>query len=291
MDQAEELRNLIKRNNEISEKSARIITVTSGKGGVGKSNVSINLAIQLAKQNKKVIIFDADIGLANIEIMFGITPRYTLADLIFNGKSIEDIITRGPLDIGFISGGSGIQGLNTLSNEQIILLVRSVEKLNLMADIIIVDTGAGVSETVLQFIKESSKVLVVITPEPTSITDSYSLLKILSRSSWFKNNETEISIIINRANSPEEGVKIFKKLQTVISRFLSLSVKFLGSIPEDREILNAVIDQVPVSIKNPSGKSSKAFQTLAKNINGDFVNLDNKPKSITKLFYNFLKQR
>lgn len=291
MDQAEQLRNLIKRNNEKSEKSAKIITVTSGKGGVGKSNVSINLAIQLAKLNKKVIIFDADIGLANIEIMFGITPRYTLGDLVFNGKNIEEIITRGPLDIGFISGGSGIQGLNNLSNEQINLLVKSIEKLNFLADIIIVDTGAGISETVLQFIKESLKVLVVITPEPTSITDAYSLLKILSRSSWFENNETEINIIINRANSPEEGIKIFEKLETVISRFLSLSVKFLGSIPEDREILNAVIDQVPVSIKNPSGKSSKAFQNLAKGINRDTMNMDDKPKSITQLFYNFLKQR
>ena len=149
MDQAQQLRNVIKlrdQNNQKVEASqmARVVTVTSGKGGVGKSNLAVNLAVQLRKAGKRVIIFDADFGLANVEVMFGAIPQYNLSDFIYRGKRIQEIITPGPMDIGFISGGSGIIGLNNLYREQIMYLVKAIEELNTLADYIIIDTGAGI---------------------------------------------------------------------------------------------------------------------------------------------------
>ena len=177
MDQAEQLRNIIKAESQNKRPLARIITVTSGKGGVGKSNTSINLAIQLRKMGQRVIIMDADFGLANIEIMFGTIPKYNLSDLIYQGKDIKEIITWGPGEVGFISGGSGIVGLSNLRREYLAYIVQNLAKLDAIADIIIIDTAAGISDAVLEFLVASGEILVVTTPEPTSITDSYSLLK------------------------------------------------------------------------------------------------------------------
>ena len=176
MDQAEQLRSIIKANN-IQKSLARVIAVTSGKGGVGKSSTSINLAIQLRKLGQRVIILDADFGLANIEIMFGIMPKNNLSDVIYQGKSISEIITWGPMEVGFISGGSGIAELSNLSRNYLVSIIRNLSELDSIADIIIVDTGAGISDAVLEFLIASGEILLVTTPEPTSITDSYSLMK------------------------------------------------------------------------------------------------------------------
>ena len=144
MDQAEQLRNIIKANNAPSRPMARVITVTSGKGGVGKSNTAINLAIWFRKMGQRVIILDADFGLANIEIMFGTVPKHNLCDLIYQGKNIKDIITWGPGDVGFISGGSGIVGLSNLSRDYLVYIIQNLAQLDAIADVIIIDTGAGI---------------------------------------------------------------------------------------------------------------------------------------------------
>ncbi len=149
MDQAEQLR-ILKAGRQQPKSLARVITVTSGKGGVGKSNTSINLAIQFRKKGKKVIILDADFGLANIEIMFGAVPKHNLFDLIYQGKSIKDIITWGPMDVGFISGGSGIAGMSNLSRDYLSYIIQNLDQLDSLTDIIIVDTGAGISDAVLE---------------------------------------------------------------------------------------------------------------------------------------------
>lgn len=261
MDQAEQLR-IIKANRQ-SRPLARVITVTSGKGGVGKSNTSINLAIQFRKMGKKVIILDADFGLANIEIMFGAVPKHNLCDLIYQGKQIMEIITWGPMEVGFISGGSGIAGMSNLSRDYLSYIIQNLALLDTMADIIIVDTGAGISDAVLEFLVASGEILLVTTPEPTSITDSYSLLKALYRHPRFDEEASKVKMIANRVAKEEEGEILFGKLNAVVERYLKIPMTYLGSIPEDTQLSRAVMQQMPVSIQNPGARSTAAYKKIA----------------------------
>ena len=268
MDQAEQLRNIIKKQS-LEKKVARVITVTSGKGGVGKSSISVNLAIELSKSGKKVIVLDADFGLANIEVMLGIRPKYNLADIIYHGKNIEDIITPGPLGIGFISGGSGIGELANISKEQIMYLTNKLSVLDELADIIIIDTGAGITDSVLEFVIASSEVLLVTTPEPTSITDAYALLKTLNNKEEFSSRNTKIKMVANRVDSNQEAKQLFSKLNLVISKFLDFNIEYLGAVPQDNMVSKAIMQQKPYSILYPNSPSSKAIvqlsQTLCEN--------------------------
>mgnify|MGYP001116748116 CR=1 FL=1 len=261
MDQAEQLR-IIKANRQ-SRPLARVITVTSGKGGVGKSNTSINLAIQFRKMGKKGIILDADFGLANIEIMFGAVPKHNLCDLIYQGKQITEIITWGPMEVGFISGGSGIAGMSNLSRDYLSYIIQNLALLDTMADIIIVDTGAGISDAVLEFLVASGEFLLVTTPEPTSITDSYSLLKALYRHPRFDEEASKVKMIANRVAKEEEGEILFGKLNAVVERYLKIPMTYLGSIPEDTQLSRAVMQQMPVSIQNPGARSTAAYKKIA----------------------------
>lgn len=266
MDQAEQLR-IIKANQQ-SRPLARVITVTSGKGGVGKSNTSINLAIQFRKMGRRVIILDADFGLANIEIMFGAVPRHNLCDLIYQGKSISEIITWGPMEVGFISGGSGIAGMSNLSRDYLSYIIQNLVQLDAIADIIIVDTGAGISDAVLEFLVASGEILLVTTPEPTSITDSYSLLKALYRHPRFDEDTTKVKMIANRVEKEGEGQILFDKLNAVVSRYLKIPMTYLGSIPEDSQLSRAVMQQMPVSLQNPGAKSTAAYERMAQKLLG-----------------------
>lgn len=264
MDQAEQLRNIIKASAVSQNRPlARVITVTSGKGGVGKSNTAINLAIQFRKMGQRVIILDADFGLANIEIMFGAVPKHNLCDLIYQGKNIREIITWGPMEVGFISGGSGIAGLSNLSRDYLTYIIRNLAELDSIADIIIVDTGAGISDAVLEFLVASGEILLVTTPEPTSITDSYSLLKALNRHPRFSSEESQIKVIANKVESQSEGQTLFNKLNAVVGRYLKLPIRYLGAIPQDNQLSKAVMQQMPVSIQSPSSKSALAYEAIA----------------------------
>ncbi|MCI9143033.1 MAG: MinD/ParA family protein [Lachnospiraceae bacterium] len=262
MDQAEQLR-ILKAGQQQPRSLARIITVTSGKGGVGKSNTSINLAIQFRKMGKRVIILDADFGLANIEIMFGAVPKHNLYDLIYQGKSITDIITWGPMEVGFISGGSGIAGMSNLSRGYLSCIIQNLAQLDSIADIIIVDTGAGISDAVLEFLVASGEVLLITTPEPTSITDSYSLLKALYRHNKFNAETTKVKLIANRVEKESEGQILYDKLNTVVERYLKVPIIYLGCVPEDSQLSRSVMQQVPVSLHNPNAKSALAYERLA----------------------------
>lgn len=261
MDQAEQLR-IIKANKQ-ARPLARVITVTSGKGGVGKSNTSINLAIQFRKMGLRVIILDADFGLANIEIMFGAVPKHNLCDLIYKGMNIKDIITWGPMEVGFISGGSGIAGMSNLSRDYLTYIIQNLAELDAMADIVIVDTGAGISDAVLEFLVASGEILLVTTPEPTSITDSYSLLKALYWHPRFQKEQNKVKMIANRVEKEEEGLILFNKLNVVVNRYLKMPLSYLGWIPQDAQLSNAVMQQTPVSLQNPTAKSSLAFERMA----------------------------
>lgn len=289
MDQAQQLRNIIKKNNIKQKSTARVITVTSGKGGVGKSNVAINLGIQLRKMGNNVIILDADFGLANIEVMFGTIPKYNLRDTVEGKRSLREIITEGPLGVKFISGGTGVEGLANLSKVQLGNLLRGVAELDEIADIIIIDTGAGISDSVLEFVASGSEVLLVTTPEPTSLTDSYSLLKALNNYEGFSKENTEIRIIANKVSSMVEGRNLFTKLNIVTERFLGMTLEFLGAVPLDEQMIKAVMQQTPISMSYPSSKATKAFEKLASELTG--VPEVVKKKSLAEVFSNYFHRK
>ncbi len=290
MDQAEKLRKMVKEQTT-PRRVARVITVTSGKGGVGKSSISVNLAIALSRLGHRVIILDADFGLANVEVMLGIRPQYNLADLMFRGKNLTDIVTEGPENIGFISGGSGIQELTNLSKEQIVYLIQKLVELDEIADIIIVDTGAGIADSVLEFVAASSEVLLVATPEPTSITDAYALLKTLNRKVDVSLKDTVIKMVANRIDSYEEGKELYDKLSLVVSKFLHLKLEYLGALPQDPSVSKAVMRQKPAMTLYPNAPFSKTLNSFASILCEDTSeNMLNK-KGIAQLFTNLLRSR
>ena len=264
MDQAEQLRKMMQQSE--SKPKARVITVTSGKGGVGKTSISINLAIQLTRLGKRVVVFDADFGLANIEVMLGVRPQYNLADMMFRGKDLADIITQGEEGISFISGGSGIQELASMNREQVMFLTSRLIALDKFADVIIVDTGAGISDSVLEFVLASTEVLLVATPEPTSITDAYALLKALNRKEEFVKEHTSIKMISNRVKNEAEGQNVYEKMSVVSDKFLHIPITYLGPVPMDEQISKAVMRQKPVSVINPDAPSSKAIKQIAEKL-------------------------
>lgn len=289
MDQAAGLRKLI-RNQEERKTVATVITVTSGKGGVGKSNVSVNLAIQLHKMGKRVIILDADFGLANVEVMFGIRPAYSLADLMFKNKELKEIICPGPRGIGIISGGSGIQEMANLTKYQIENLTSKLYELDELADIIIIDTGAGISGAVLEFVTHSTEIILVATPEPTSITDAYALLKSVNKRDDFDKNQ-QIRMLTNRVDSIKEGEELFDKLNVVVKRFLDVNIDFLGAVPEDSNVSKAVMRQIPFSIAYPNTQAAIAVNDIAHKLLGNTTYAQMDKKGITYLFSKFMHRR
>lgn len=291
MDQAEQLRNIIKASSQPQRPLARVITVTSGKGGVGKSNVAINLAVQFKKMGQRVIILDADFGLANIEVMFGAVPKHNLCDLIYQGKNIKEIITWGPMDVGFISGGSGIAGMSNLSKDYLTYIIKNLSELDEMADIIIVDTGAGISDAVLEFLVASGEILLVTTPEPTSITDSYSLMKALNRHPRYSKDVSHIKVIANKVENGQEGRILYEKLDTVVARYLKIPITYLGMVPQDAQLAKAVMQQMPVSIQNPESKSAQAYEILAAKLMNKELNKTLTKRGMAAFFSHIISKR
>ena len=289
MDQAEGLRSLVKMRNVRNVEHAKVLTITSGKGGVGKSNTAVNLAIQFRRMGKRVIIFDADFGLANVQIMFGVVPKHTLKDVIYGQMRMDSIIEKGPEGIGFISGGSGIVGLNDLRHDQIDLLVRSLGSLNRLTDVLIIDTGAGVSRNVMDFVLASPEVVLITTPEPSSLTDSYSLMKALYNHPKFVEGGTNVRLLANRVNSPEEANALYEKLNSVVSGFLKGKLEYLGMIPQDPALERAVRSQRIVSVSDPEARSSIAYAKTAKKLM-EVKDGTRYRWGVTQLFTNFLKR-
>lgn len=289
MDQAAKLREMVQENNE--PVNARVIAVTSGKGGVGKTTLSVNLAIEMSKRGKKVVIFDADFGLANVEVMLGIRPRYNLLDLIHNDKSMDEIITKGPNGIGFISGGSGVSELAALDNASLKLLISELVKLDRMYDVVIIDTGAGITDSVMEFVMVSPEVLLVVTPEPTSITDSYSLLKVLRRKDNFNPLYKTIKVISNRVDDEAEGIEIYDKINTVSSKFLNTGLEFLGAVPQDKNASMAIIDQRPVVLAYPGSPAAKGISSLTGKLMDEKQEEYKKKDGIARVFLDFIRSK
>lgn len=293
MDQAERLRNIIKRQQyqpDLPLPQSRVITVTSGKGGVGKTSVSVNLAISLSRMGKKVVILDADFGLANIEIMLGIRPNYNLADLMFRGKGMRDIITYGPENIGFISGGSGINEMANLNKPQIVDLIQKMSELDQLADVVIVDTGAGIGNSVLEFVASSEEVLLVATPEPTSITDAYALLKSLNRNSSYRRATTMVKLIANQVRSAGDADELHEKLGIVVNKFLSIDIDFLGSIPYDENMSKAILRQEPVVLSAPGSPAARSIFEIAAKL-GDGTVPEQQGFGIMRLFSSVIRMK
>lgn len=289
MDQAAKLREKMELlKNEVP--SARVIAVTSGKGGVGKTSISVNLALQFRQQGKKVVILDADFGLANVEVMLGIRPQYDLTDLIYRNKSIEEIITEGPMGIGFISGGSGVQELVNLDKERIQNLIAKLVKLDGMYDVVIVDTGAGIADSVIEFVLSSPEVVLVVTPEPTSITDAYSLLKAVNRKKNFDRKQKAIKVITNRVNSEQEGREIYDKIRIVVSKFLNIELEYLGYIPQDKKMTASVIEQRPMSLSAPNSETTNRLSSICNRLLDISVEEESKT-GIAKVLLNFIKSK
>ena len=292
MDQAEKLRNIIKNQSGSQNSLARVITITSGKGGVGKTSTAVNLALQLSKLGNKVIIIDADFGLANIEVMLGIRPEYTLADVMLRGKSIKEAITTGPGNVGFLSGGSGIKELANMDKEQVLSFIKKLSELDNMADIIIIDTGAGISDAVMEFVVASEEVFVVATPEPTSITDAYALLKTLNRNGNFEKGKSSIKLIGNRVQKYEDGEELFEKLSLVVRKFLGIDLSLLGMVKYDEKCQKSIMKQTPVSIEYPNAVSAKDYGKIAYKINysSDNINVEN-ARGIRGLFSSVIRKK
>ncbi|MDR1665063.1 MAG: P-loop NTPase [Clostridiales bacterium] len=250
--------------------SARVIAITSGKGGVGKTNVAINIAIHMRRQGKRVVMLDTDFGLANIEVLFGVNPKYNFGDVLSGLVSIEAAMSTGPMGVQFLSGGSGLTALSNITEEQMAVLVDSFSFLNEMADIILIDTGAGVSKSVVNFVKAAQEAIVVTTPDPTSVTDAYALIKTV-KDTCLQEELPEFKLIVNRVDSPSEGVDVYEKLGGVCGRFLGIRLSSLGNIPHDPHLTKAVKKQQPVSLMFPNTDSARCLEAIANKL------LDMKP--------------
>ncbi len=263
-DQAEKLRQLMnntKVENSTSNKKAKVISISSGKGGVGKTNFAINFSISLKKLGYDVAIIDADIGLSNIEILSGTHMKYSISDIIFSNKNIFEIIENGPEGVKIISGGSGFKELKLFEEKNFNKLISEIEKLQSSVDYIIIDTGAGISSTVIDFIMTSEEVIIICTPDPTSIMDSYTLIKSVISSNF----EGKVNLISNQVVSRKEGKEIFDKLYNTIKNFLKVEISYLGYIEKSNIVINAVKKQVPFVISHPNNSISKRINIMAMN--------------------------
>ncbi|MDQ6419239.1 MinD/ParA family protein [Paenibacillus sp. LHD-117] len=257
-DQAEALRYLVKQQGK-SRTDTRILTVTSGKGGVGKSNFSLNFALALRRLGKKVLVFDADIGMANIDVLMGTSSSYSLYHLLKQEKTIWDIIQLGTEGIHYIAGGSGFRDLLELSSEQVDRFATEVEKLHGEYDVILFDTGAGLSKETVRFISAAQETIVVTTPEPTSITDAYALIKMVKSMGI----DANFKLIVNRASDAREGKDTAQKISLVASRFLDSELPSLGYIPDDVHVSKAVKKQVPFLVAFPTSEAALALGRIA----------------------------
>ena len=238
----------------------RIITVTSGKGGVGKSNISVNLALAYARMGKKIIVMDADLGLANVNVMLNMIPKYNLYHVIRKQKTMRDIIVDTDYGISIVAGASGFSKIANLNDEERQNFIQELDTLT-NADIIIIDTSAGVSDNVLDFIAAADEAVIVTTPEPTSITDAYGIIKIIATE--FDNLTMGLNLVVNRVKSYAEAKKVADRMISISGQFLNLKLEYLGCIFDDPVVSRSVLQQKPFMSVDPKSKASLCIQHLA----------------------------
>lgn len=268
-DQADRLRKIV---NDLKEQQpgetgkanygSRLIAITSGKGGVGKTSFTVNLAIQLKKMGNRVLIIDGDLGLANIEVMLGMVPKSSLYDYINSDIPLSKIINLGPMGIEFISGGTGIIEMANMDRSKFNKIYEIMSKFDNDVDYILIDTGAGISKKVTNFMLTVKEIILVTNPEPTSITDAYAMLKILKNN----NQNCDIKLVVNRVQNPSEAEEILDKIGSAANKFLNVKVKNLGYIFDDRNVSRAVKLQEPFVLRYPGCKASKNIESIAERL-------------------------
>lgn len=243
-------------------KPVRVLAVTSGKGGVGKTNASVNLGIALAKQGNRVLLMDADMGLGNIDIMLGLQTEYNLSHVLDGKKTLNEIMVDAPGGIKIIPSASGVSRMAQLSPMENAGIINAFSELDGILDVLIIDTAAGIADSVISFCRAAQEVIVVVTDEPASMTDAYALIKVLSR----EHSLTRFRLLANMTRSTEQGKELYKKFSKVCDQFLDVTVDYLGTVPFDHDLREAVQKQTPVTVLKPNSLSGKSFKEMAKKI-------------------------
>lgn len=240
-------------------RAVRVVAITSGKGGVGKTNVTANLAVALAHLGRRVMVLDADLGLGNLDVLLGLTPAFSLADVLAGQRRLSEVLVTGPGGITVLPAGSGFQNLTALSDYQMRELHSEMDELQERTDVLLIDTGAGIGRNVTAFATMAQDIIVVASPEPTSLTDAYALMKVLST----QYGERRFRLLVNMTHFATEGRDVYRKLSLVAERFLHISMDFLGSIPFDARVTEAVCRQRALVELYPQSKAAQAFVQLA----------------------------
>ncbi|MEJ6950235.1 MinD/ParA family protein [Natronospora cellulosivora (SeqCode)] len=240
----------------------RIIAIASGKGGVGKSNITVNLGLALQERGKKVLLLDADLGMANLDILLGITPTYNLSHVLKGRCSFQEALIVGPGNIDILAGTSGVDDLVNISSTEIKRLIEASSQMESKYDIIIIDIGAGIHLSVTNFIMACDDALIVLTPEPTAIMDAYSLVKFLARRKY----QNQISLLINQTSSYKEGENVAKRMKKAIKEYLRLDIEIMGYIPYEETVKQSVKQQAPFFITYPKTKAVQALKDVAAKI-------------------------
>jgi flagellar biosynthesis protein FlhG len=256
VDQASGLRRMV------APQPVRAIAVTGGKGGVGKTNVSVNLAVAMSEMGHRVMLLDADLGLANIDVVLGLHPKYDISHVLSGERSLEEVVIEGPAGMRVIPGASGIQALADMGSAEHTGLIRAFSDMSGDLDTLIVDTAAGISDTVLSFSRASNEVVVVVCDEPASITDAYAIIKLLNRDYGHQ----RFRILANMARSAQEGRDLYNKMCRVTDRYLDVMLSYMGAIPYDDNLRKAVRAQRPVIQAFPRSRVAQGFRNLAKKV-------------------------
>jgi len=266
------------------KKETKVIAITSGKGGVGKTNIVANLGLALSRLGEKVLMFDADLGLGNLDVLLGFAPKYNLSHVISGEKSIQEIILKGPGNVETLPASSGIQEFTQLSKQQKIQILTKLDLLIDSFDVLLIDTAAGISTNVLDFNATAQEILVVVSPEPTSLTDAYALMKVLS----LKYSVKHCQLLVNQAASDQEGRDMYRQLNLVAERFLDISVQYFGCVLFDEKVTKSVRQQQILIELYPDSPASKCFGMLAKKIKN--MNTSKSTKRDSNLFWEHLVQ-